>query len=616
MAYCSLAQGLVTVNVKYLLNGAEIELGNALFTGYLLVEHKANYYLWDSVYSHALAMLASFEKQVVMSRAMWQRYFEGNLKPLMAHITIEIDKNLLNMNTMNIDKDVKRKVLLSEMGNFLLVYPVIEYDGTEINALETGLRHITDNNEIIDRDKAAEKELVAQVAAFHPYFNENTNQEFFHLPVDKVMENFWFLDFYEKCSQAGITMYGHEKLKKLKFSPVRASTSYSVSSNTDWFDIKIEAHFNGQHVSLRDLRKAIINKDNLVQLGDGKYGMLPQEWLDKISPALKYGKLKENGVELRKSQFAIIDALYDQISDAQIIKELAEKKVLLNGKAKVEKAEVRSGLKGTLRDYQQEGLNWLAFLDKMGFGGCLADDMGLGKTIQMISFMLYLKNKLKKEYAVSLVVCPTSLLFNWENELQKFAPGLKPLVHWGTDRLDDVKKSAKARCDSYHLWHLDKRHRTVQQHTLYHGGARRIAGHKNPESLRYKAVNLLKARNRFVMTGTPVENNTIELFAQMNFINPGLLGSLNFFKKEFAGHIDNSKDPAKVAELKRLVHPFLLRRRKEDVATELPEKPRYCTIAKWAPRKRRCTRHLSPILGTAYWTALKQKAWPSRASAY
>jgi len=209
-------------------------------------------------------------------------------------------------------------------------------------------------------------------------------------------------------------------------------------------------------------------------------------------------------------------------------------------------------------------------LDELGWGGCLADDMGLGKTLQAITFLQFLKEKYKG--STHLVVCPTSLIYNWENELKKFAPKLKYHIYYGTSRqfTEEHFEDYDIIITSYGLIRNDMEQMLkFNWHYIILDESQAI---KNPEALVTKAVQLLKAKNRFVLSGTPVQNNTFDLFAQFNFINPGILGNKEFYKTEFANPIDKNNDAEKSKALRQLIYPFLLRRTKEQVAKDLPNK--------------------------------------------
>ncbi|WP_379092436.1 DEAD/DEAH box helicase [Pedobacter sp. UC225_65] len=236
----------------------------------------------------------------------------------------------------------------------------------------------------------------------------------------------------------------------------------------------------------------------------------------------------------------------------------------------IEDVVIPKDLNATLRGYQKEGLNWLNFLDGFNFGGCLADDMGLGKTIQVLAFILSQRGKVEKN--INLVVVPASLVFNWQQEIKKFAPTLKLKTIYGSERAKiltgfdqyEVILTSYGTLLSDIRWLKDYRFNYIfldESQTI-----------KNPDSQRYKAVRLLQSRNKVVMTGTPIENNTFDLYGQLSFACPGLLGNREQFKRLYSVPIDQFKDSRRAAELQKRINPFVLRRTKEQVASELPDK--------------------------------------------
>jgi len=251
-----------------------------------------------------------------------------------------------------------------------------------------------------------------------------------------------------------------------------------------------------------------------------------------------------------------------------------------------------------MRKYQSEGLSWLAFLQSAGLGGCLADDMGLGKTIQTLALLQHNKETMKaspkndapgqlslfgEETAklTSLIIVPASLIYNWENEIKKFLPGMLVYSHKGIQR----KKSTSGFSDydiivsSYHTVRQDIDFiKTYHFHYIILDESQVI---KNPGSALYHTMLQLKSEYKIVLTGTPVENSLTDLWSQLNFVNPGLLGELSFFRREFAKPIEKSGDDEKQLSLRKIIKPFILRRTKEMVASDLPpltEQTVYCDM--------------------------------------
>ena len=293
----------------------------------------------------------------------------------------------------------------------------------------------------------------------------------------------------------------------------------------DWFDIDIEVLVGDSRISLKDIKKALVSKDKFIKLGDGKLAVLPEEWVEKLKRYLRMGKVEKNGVKISKLKFNAVDQLFEDIDNEKILNEIREKRKKLSEFKRIEAKELPV-VNAELRPYQMEGYQWLHFLYDFGWGGILADDMGLGKTIQAITFLRFLKTNNVKN---NLVVVPTSLLFNWKNELDKFCPSINYFIHHGVDRdkaeIDWVKYDVVI--TTYNLIALDISLFSKQDYGYVILDESQAI--KNPTSKRFKAVSVLKAKNRLALTGTPIENNTFDLYAQMSFVNPGLFVSAEGF---------------------------------------------------------------------------------------
>lgn len=253
----------------------------------------------------------------------------------------------------------------------------------------------------------------------------------------------------------------------------------------------------------------------------------------------------------------------------------------------IELLPVPHNLKGQLRPYQIKGFSWLSFLEKWGLGACLADDMGLGKTVQTIAFLLQQHNQ-NKSIIPTLLVCPTSVVTNWEREVQKFAPELKIYIHYGDKRLKgkDFLVAIQEQdlvITSYSLVFKDIK--TLQMMNWLGVILDEAQNIKNPETKQSQAVRELNAGFRLALTGTPIENRLSELWSILDFLNPGLLGSKNFFQKRFATPIEKYGDSQSLRLLKATVQPFILRRLKTDktIIQDLPEKQEitvFCGLSK------------------------------------
>jgi SNF2 family DNA or RNA helicase len=293
----------------------------------------------------------------------------------------------------------------------------------------------------------------------------------------------------------------------------------------------------------------------------------------------------QNSLTLKKHHVALVSDLENgnlaTVTMSRKLERLREFEV-------VEDQPLPEGFKGTLRPYQKAGYNWLHFVQQYGFGGCLADDMGLGKSVQTLAMLLQRKETGASSGAASLLVMPTSLVYNWVNEALKFAPSLRVLVYTGTYRDKNVEQFADYDLvlTSYGIVRLDAE--LLKTYKFDYVILDESQAIKNPGSTTSQAVRHLFSRHRLILTGTPVENSTMDLWSQMSFINPGLLGSQTFFRKEFLKPIEKEKDELKTRRLHALIKPFILRRHKAQVATELPEKIEHLSYCRMTDEQQQC----------------------------
>jgi SNF2 family DNA or RNA helicase len=473
---------------------------------------------------------------------------------------------------------IKKIIQFSESGNFLIIMPIVQYGDIEIKIGK--FSNTPSATKTIKRDINLETQFREFVVSKHPNFSTKTNHDYYFLKAEDVMKRFWFVNFCDACNKNDIEITGTENLKNLKYFPGKANTSYNFTSDIDWFNTKVNMSFGKEKISLKNIQKAVLKNNGHIKLTDGSIGVISPEWMNKWKLAFEFGTVKGDKLKLSKSQFIIMNSVLEDTDIEKVSEEFKTKLEGFKNFDKIDNLDIPTRLNATLRDYQHSGFNWLAFMSKFGFGGCLADDMGLGKTLQILCYLSYLKDELKSELP-NLVVCPTTLMFNWEKEIEKFAPYLTVARHWGNTKLPDSEAWNKFDIVliSYGTLVSDIENiRNIQFGAIVLDEAQAI---KNMNSLRFKAVSLLKSDYRFSVTGTPIENNLMELFAQMHFLNPGLLGSPNHFQKEYVAQIDKGLAPEKAEQLKRIVYPFMLRRTKEVVAKELPEKTEmilYCEM--------------------------------------
>lgn len=371
-------------------------------------------------------------------------------------------------------------------------------------------------------------------------------------------------------TQADFEIYGEDNLKLGRVNRHTPTLRVHITSGIDWFDLKTFIEYGDQHISLHDVRKALKRGENYIKLADGSIGQIPAEWLEKYKHLWGLARETEDGFRVSDIHLPLLDSLLEEDATLQPPPDLIQRREHLRRFERIEPKPLPSGFVGELRPYQKHGYDWLHFLHEYKFGGILADDMGLGKTIQALAYLQAKREQASGKKEASLLIVPKSLIANWQRESEKFTPSLRFLEHMGNFRAKDTSafNDYDVILTTYGTMLRDIE--ILRKYNFDHIILDESQAIKNPLAKSAKAARLLKGDHRIVLTGTPVENNTFELWSQFAFLNPGLLGSMDYFKREFATPIESGGDEETAALLRKLVYPFILRRTKEQVAPELP----------------------------------------------
>ncbi len=370
-------------------------------------------------------------------------------------------------------------------------------------------------------------------------------------------------------TQAGFEIYGEENLKLGRINRATPTLRVSITSGIDWFDLRTVVEYGDQQISLHDVRKALKRGEHYIKLADGSAGQIPEEWLEKYRHLWNLAEETGDGYRISDFHLPLLDSLLEEDATLQTPADLSQRRERLRAFERIAPQPLPKGFSGELRPYQKHGFDWLHFLAEYKFGGILADDMGLGKTVQVLAYLLSQQEQARADPATLLVV-PKSLITNWQRESERFTPGLRFLEYLGNFRSKDtaVFNEYDVVLTTYGTMLRDIE--ILRGYKFHYVILDELQAIKNPLAKSAKAARLLNAKQRLVLTGTPVENNTFELWSQFAFLNPGLLGSLETFKHEFANPIESGGDERTTAMLRSLVYPFILRRTKEQVAPELP----------------------------------------------
>jgi SNF2 family DNA or RNA helicase len=441
----------------------------------------------------------------------------------------------------------------------------------------------------------------AKILKFYEDIGFHRRDKYFYL-FEKLTDKYKFVElfaeFVPSLNKIGVVIENHLFDKKVVY--LKPVISYDTSEKTDWFDLNIIISVGKNKIRFVDLRNNIFHKNPEYVFPDGTVFIIPSSWFTELYPfALRTSD--DNMTTVKKVHLALLE-------DNKLI---PPDKKLLHALNKLElKRELKLpvSIKAKLRDYQKEGFYRIYNFTQSGYGICLADDMGLGKTLQVITVLqkyfetkslrsvrseksgvqlslFDFDNDIVSEDKVAkpaLIVVPKSLVFNWIEELEKFAPALKYFVYHSKDRYERIKTAignVNLIITTYGVVRQDVEFlKDIEFSYLVIDESQAI---KNPDSKTYKSMTTLNSIYKISITGTPVENNLTELWTQMTFLNRNILGSLRYFEDYYINPILRERDAGREFELKRIIAPFILRRRKKDVAKELPEKTEqiiYCPM--------------------------------------
>jgi len=369
------------------------------------------------------------------------------------------------------------------------------------------------------------------------------------------------------------------ELNRFKINDKTSSISTQYKENKDWFDVEMTIKVGEFQFPFTSLIPNLKSGERFYELPDGTHFLIPREWFSRYKSIVNLGQVKEDVLSIQKNQFTLLE-------EAGIVtqEEINEDIIAYQS---------TGNLKAKLRAYQKEGVNWLVKNYQMELGACLADDMGLGKTLQSLAYLDFVFTRFEDDFKntqeqnapldlfsiletedkklKALIVSPSSLTFNWHNETQKFCPHFSSLSYIGQNRAELQKDVPKADIVLTSYGTLLRDIDVLQNQSFNFIIIDESQQIKNRNSKIFKAINQIEAKHKLSLSGTPIENSLSDLWSQMQFINPNLLGNYPFFDQHFKKPIEREQDEEKINELKTLIAPYLLRRTKAEVAKDLPE---------------------------------------------
>jgi superfamily II DNA or RNA helicase len=447
-----------------------------------------------------------------------------------------------------------RAAIASHGGPGLLALALsFDYGAASVAAGEPGWAVVAPDGDLVERDLETETHLLADARALGLDREETLDLQRARVVANRLLDAGWNVRVERRPVRPG--------------SRLTLTVGSTTGSGTSWFDLSGVARFGDRELPLPSLLAAVRRGDAFVDLGDGETGLLPEDWTQQLA-LLARARGEQDELRFEDSELALLAALLADVPEVDVDARYRRARDRIAAAEAPRPLDPPDTFVGVLRDYQREGVGWLQSLTEIGMGGCLADDMGLGKTVQMLALLERRRRDPDRPHQPSLAVVPRSLVFNWIDEAARFTPGLRVVDYSGPQRagLLDRAGDTDLFLTTYGTVRRDiELLESIDFDLAILDEAQAI---KNPATKTARACRRLGADQRFALTGTPVENRLADLASIFQYLNPGLIGRGGTVDRL----LDADLDRAGVRVVARVLRPFILRRTKEQVAPELPDK--------------------------------------------
>ncbi len=548
------------------------------------------------------------KSEIVVPTKLESIFFKKFIKPSVRNFECEVIGFKLHKSIVK--PEVELRIEKTIFGDFIFTpYFIYQTNKIPFFSKQRSFVDVVENNgnyalKSIQRDYSIENLRINELKSLG-LRQKDTHFRFSKTAKDKYEFSEQSGDLLLKLQQKGFKIINHLFAKEVSYSS--AGLSYQSQQKQDWFDLYIKVQFGDFEIDFMQLKDYILTNKHEYELPDGTIAIIPNSWFSQLN-ALAKRTNRNNQTSIRKTHLKLLEKNEILKLDAEIKKSIHAFQV---------KKEVNLPKKSIakLRDYQKTGFQWLYQLTQHQFGVCLADDMGLGKTLQVITLLQQYFEKYTKpaervhsklesfpvtnfQYSLFaedlsinsdnknnedknnessfqsvLLIVPKSLIFNWIVELKKFSPELTYSIHHTSNRDENLKNVIHQKNIIITTYGVVRRDiELLKRHQFSYLILDESQAIKNPNSKTYQAAIQLDSQYRVSMTGTPIENNLTDLWSQMNFLNPNILGTLNFFENAYKNQIQKNIVTPELEELKSIISPFILRRLKKDVTKELPEK--------------------------------------------
>ena len=466
------------------------------------------------------------------------------------------------------------KLYLEEEGSLLIITIENIYETEDISCViegpnpsfEIGSYTYNGVTYFIKRDQDAEEKLITTLQEMG--FLKRTYSKWF-LYSERVID--FLLNSYPTLIQS-YSVFGEKRLHKYKICTNIPTVHARVLTKEKTFNVDMYVKYDTENISMESIWQEWIAGKRYIQLKDGSFASLPEEWLSKASSVLELSGIATHSSpqkEFLHHEIGVLEALFEEKTTVQADEFWEQLLSTLKNFQNIDFISQPRGLQASLRSYQKFGISYLAFLSRYGFSGILADEMGLGKTIQTLAFI---QHEIEcGNTRPNLIVVPTSVLYNWKREAEKFLPHTKSLVIYGVGR-DDLFSKIQESQIVFTTYVLLRRDLDIIKKFDFNIMVLDEAQHiKNPNTITTRAVREIRAKMRLCLSGTPIENNLFELWSLFDFLMPNFLGTRSSFQKNIVKPIREGNTEV-LEYFKKKVSPFILRRMKIDVAKDLPEK--------------------------------------------
>jgi non-specific serine/threonine protein kinase len=476
-----------------------------------------------------------------------------------------------------------KKIFLTEENRSVYLQLVFSYGDIEITSDDDRRQYIhpkTGQFIHISRDDQEEKHAISELLETNLTLTRRKSE---FTPKSSISSIEWVYKYLPRLREKGFAIYGENKLVENRVNRSTAAISISYKIIDNWIEATPVVNADNMQVDPALFFKAIRDGRQYVPLDNGEQIRIAEKTTSDFRILIDQFDRRSASFRLSKIQLPILLQLKDYFQSNEQLRLQTEPLLTPWQKQLQTQPHWQNNFRGELREYQKEGIEWLRYLYENEYGGCLADDMGLGKTIQVLFFLNHLYHQ--QNVAPTLIVMPASLIFNWKNEIEKFTPNLKVIIYSGIQRHHLIRQFAEYNIvlTTYGVLRNDREHLADEKFEVVVLDESQYI--KNPLSKAFRAATSLNAKLRITLSGTPIENSTIDIWSQMAYLNPGFLGKLNWFRRHFSIPIEKNGDRDKAELLNRLMSNFVLRRKKENVEKDLPDKTEQIIYCKMTPEQ-------------------------------